>query len=194
MQSAYDAFQNGDFSKSPDSVLNFGIGAKPVWLAFRVRNHTHDYALRNLLLETSWLDKIDVYYLHENKLVNSYHIGDSQLFSQRPINHRFFVTEHDFRTGNTTVLIRIESDDAMVLPIYFLTVKETADRNMLQAYSYGLIYGIILALVAYNFMLYIGLRSGPYFFYSLYLLLFLLLNAAYTGHGIRQPEVKRKLS
>ncbi|ALQ52300.1 sensor domain-containing diguanylate cyclase [Nitrosomonas ureae] len=183
MQSAYDAFQNGDFSQSSDSVLNFGIGAKPVWLAFRVRNHTHDYALRNLLLETSWLDKIDVYHFHGNQLVNSYHIGDSQLFSQRPLNHRFFVTEHNVGTGDTTVLIRVESDDAMVLPIYFLTAEETADRNMLQAYSYGLIYGIILALVAYNFMLYIGLRSAPYFFYSLYLLLFLLLNAAYTGHG-----------
>ncbi|KFI17823.1 diguanylate cyclase, partial [Nitrosococcus oceani C-27] len=117
--------------------------------------HTHDYALRNLLLETSWLDKIDVYHFHGNQLVNSYHIGDSQLFSQRPLNHRFFVTEHNVGTGDTTVLIRVESDDAMVLPIYFLTAEETADRNMLQAYSYGLIYGIILALVAYNFMLYL---------------------------------------
>ncbi|SEF83223.1 sensor domain-containing diguanylate cyclase [Nitrosomonas ureae] len=183
MQSAYDAFKNGAFSQSADSVLNFGIGAKPVWLAFRVKNNTHGHALRNILLETSWLDKIDVYHIHENQLVNSYHMGDSQPFSQRPLNHRFFIIGHDFGTGDTTVLIRVESDDAMVLPIYFFTSEETTDRNMLQAYSYGLIYGIILALVVYNFMLYIGLRSGPYFFYSLYLLLFLLLNAAYTGHG-----------
>lgn len=183
MQSAYDAFKNGRFSQSNDSVLNFGIGAKPVWLAFHVRNNTHDTVLRNLLFETSWLDKIDVYYLKRNQLVNSYHLGDSLLFSQRPFSHRFFVAEHDFETGDTIVLIRVETDDAMVIPIYFLTAEEIVNRSILQAYSYGLIYGVILALIAYNFMLHIGLRTGPYLFYSLYLLLFLLLNAAYTGHG-----------
>src|SRR4030065_2660757 len=71
--------------------------------------------------ETSWLDKIDVYFLQENQLVNSYHVGDSLLFSERPLNHRFFVTGHSFEYGKTTVLIRVESPDPMVLPIYFMS-------------------------------------------------------------------------
>ncbi|PSJ18526.1 sensor domain-containing diguanylate cyclase [Nitrosomonas supralitoralis] len=182
-RSAYEAFKYGHFSQSSNSVLNFGIGAKPVWLAFYVRNNTHNYVSRKLLFETPWLDTIDVYFLQKDRLVNSYHLGDSLLFSQRPINHRFFVNKHDFGVGDTVVLIRVESADAMVIPIYFLTSEEIADRNTLQAYSYGLIYGVCLALVAYNFMLYIGLRANPYLFYSLYLLLFVILNVAYTGHG-----------
>jgi len=138
---------------------------------------------RNLLLETSWLDKVDIYFLRQSELIDSYHTGDSLIFSQRPLDHRVFATGYDFSVGEITVLMRVESDDAMVLPVYFISDEKLADRNQLQAYSYGFMYGVILALVAYNVMLYIGLHTTPYLFYSIYLLLFLLLNAAYTGHG-----------
>ncbi|MER0216162.1 MAG: GGDEF domain-containing protein [Nitrosomonas sp.] len=183
MQDALVAYRDGRFSQSGSSVINFGIGAKPVWLAFSVKNDGHNAVRRNLLLETSWLDKVDIYFLRQDELTGSYHTGDSLLFSQRPLNHRFFVAGHDFSVGETTVLIRVESDDDMVLPLYFISNEALADRDQWQAYSYGFMYGVILALVAYNVMLYVGLRTSPYLFYSLYLLFFLLLNTAYTGHG-----------
>ena len=183
MQDALLAYRNGQFTPSGNSVLNFGIGAKPVWLAFKVRNAGHKAVHRNLLLETAWLDKIDIYFLRQSELIDSYHTGDGLIFSQRPLDHRFFTAPYDFSVGEITVLIRVESDDDMVLPVYFISDEKLAERNQLQAYSYGFMYGVILALVAYNVMLYIGLHTTPYLFYSIYLLLFLLLNTAYTGHG-----------
>ena len=183
MHGALEAFRNGYFSLSDNSVINFGIGSKPVWLALQVKNSKNTPIHRNLLFETSWLDKIDVYFLQENQLVNSYHVGDSLLFSERPLNHRFFVTGHSFEYGRTTVLIRVESPDPMVLPIYFMSTENITARNTLQGYSYGFVYGGILALVAYNFMLYIGLRNSHYLLYSIYLLFFLIMNVSYTGHG-----------
>lgn len=183
MQDALLAYRNGQFTPSGNSILNFGIGAKPVWLAFKVRNDGYKAVHRNLLLETSWLDKIDIYFLRQGELIDSHHMGDSLIFSRRPLDQRFFVTGYDFSVGEITVLIRVESDDTMVLPVYFISDEKLADKNQLQAYSYGFMYGVILALVAYNAMLYVGLHTTPYLFYSIYLLFFLLLNVAYTGHG-----------
>jgi len=183
MNDALKAFRNGDFSTTNPSVINFGIGSKPVWLALQVKNSDNSAIHRNLLFATAWLDKIDVYFLHNNRLANSYHVGDSLVFSERPQNHRFFVTGHDFEYGETTVLIRVESADPMVLPIYFMSTENIAARNTLQGYSYGFLYGVILALIAYNLMLYIGLWQSPYLLYSIYLLCFLSMNMAYTGHG-----------
>lgn len=183
MDDALSALRNGYFTQSGNSVINFGIGSKPVWLALQVSNSGESAVQRNLLFETSWLDKVDAYFLQGNRLAGSHHTGDSLLFSQRPVNHRFFVLGHAFETGETTVLVRIASTDAMVLPIFFMSAEELADRNTLQAYGYGFMYGVILALVAYNLMLYIGLRASLYLCYSIYLLLFLALNAAYTGFG-----------
>lgn len=183
MDDALNALRNGYFTQSGNSVINFGIGSKPVWLALQVSNSGESAVQRNLLFETSWLDKVDAYFLQGDRLAGSHHTGDSLLFSQRPVNHRFFVLGHAFEAGETTVLVRIASTDAMVLPIFFMSAEELADRNTLQAYGYGFMYGFILALVAYNLMLYIGLRASLYLFYSIYLLLFLALNAAYTGFG-----------
>lgn len=183
MDDALNALRKGYFTQSGDSVISFGIGSKPVWLALRVINSGQSAVQRNLLFETSWLDRVDAYFLQGDRLTGSHHTGDNLLFSQRPVNHRFFVLGHEFGTGETTVLVRIASTDAMVLPVFFMSTEELAGRDTLQAYSYGFMYGVILALVAYNLMLYIGLRAGLYLFYSIYLLLFLALNAAYTGFG-----------
>src|SRR5699024_1009882 len=53
----------------------------------------------------------------------------------------------------------------------------------LQDYSYGLLYGFLLALLVYNAVLYAGLREVRYILYSLYLGMFLAMNVSYTGQG-----------
>ena len=184
LQGALRAFKEGYFSSSSHSIINFGIDSKPIWLALRVINSEPGAIYRNLLLETPWLDRVDVYFLQENLLVNSYHVGDHLRFYERPFNHRFFVTGHQFKYGETIILLRIASIDAMVLPIYFMSDEAITDRRIFQSYSYGFVYGVILALIAYNLLLYIGLPdSSSYLFYSIYLILFLILNISYTGHG-----------
>lgn len=180
---ALEAYQNGLFSSIHHSMINFGIDSKPVWLALNVNNPSKTAIDRNLLFETSWLDKIDIYFLRHNQLINTSHLGDSEKFSQRSFDHRFFVTRHPFEPGETLVLIRIASVDAMVLPIYFMSNDDLDSRKTLQSYSYGFVYGAILGLVAYNLMLYLGLRSSLYLYYSIYLLSFFVLNISYTGHG-----------
>lgn len=180
---ALRAFKSGSFAPSQSDVMNFGVGAKPVWLALQVVNAQHESVIRKLLVENAWLDKIDVFFFQDEQLVSGYHTGDSLPFAQRPVNHRFFVFEHAYNHGDTLILIRVEADDAMVLPIYFTNAGQLASKDLLNAYSYGVMYGAILALVAYNLVLYIGLRISSYLLYSIFLLLFIALNLAYTGHG-----------
>lgn len=183
MQDALDAFKGGHFVLSPNPVINFGIYSKPIWLALQVSNANEIAVRRSLVIETPWLDKVDVYFLQHDQLINSYHTGDSLPFSERPLKHRFFIMSHGFAKGETTILVRIEAVDTIVLPILFMSTEEINDRDLLQGYSYGILCGVILALIAYNFILYIGLRSNLYLFYSVYLLLSLLVNAAFTGNG-----------
>ena len=88
MHDAFDAFRNGHFTLSDNPIINFGIGSKPVWLALQVSNSGKIAIPRNLLIENAWLDKIDVYYFHQEQLINNYHTGDHLLFAERPLNRR----------------------------------------------------------------------------------------------------------
>jgi two-component system, sensor histidine kinase LadS len=180
---AIAAYRAGSYKTGHAPVLDFGIGARPVWIHFAVANQTGDPLLRRLTIEPSWLDKVDVYFRSGNDIVAAYNLGDGQIFAHRPVNSRFFAIDHEFGAGISEVFIRVETSDPMVAAIFMRTIDDAAAFDERQSYSYGFVYGYLLALLAYNAMLYIGLRSRRYILYAIYLGSFVLLNIAYTGHG-----------
>ncbi|RLA40859.1 MAG: GGDEF domain-containing protein [Gammaproteobacteria bacterium] len=175
-------YQSGAFADTK-LPLSLGIGSRPVWVRFDF-SHVKKAALsKRLSVHTSWLDKLDVYFLHDGQLARTYHVGDSLAYSQRPRPSRYFTFDHDFSPGISTVLIRVETPDPMLLPIYLQDIKRAGAAETFENYSYGFVYGGMFALLAYNLMIFFSLRNSRYLYYSLYISAFLAVNIAYTGHG-----------
>ncbi|MDP1924116.1 MAG: diguanylate cyclase [Thiobacillus sp.] len=177
------AYRAGQFARGISPVLNFGIGAKPVWIHFAVNNPGAAAVPKRLSIETAWLDQVDIYVQRRGQTVATARVGDVQAYSQRPLASRYFVVEQVFDPGISEVFIRIETPDPMVVPIYLLNPEASRVRQTQQELSYGIVYGFLFALMAYNAILYFSLRSSRYLRYSLYLAMFVAMNAAYTGHG-----------
>jgi diguanylate cyclase (GGDEF)-like protein len=177
------AYQAGKFSPGRNPVLNFGIGAKPVWIHFAVDNQAPTALAKRLSIETAWLDEVEVYFQHRGRTVAEYRVGDTLAFGQRPIASRYFVLEHAFGEGVSDVFVRVATPDPMVVPIHLLNPEAAHLRQIRQELSYGLVYGFLFALMAYNAILYFSLRSMRYLFYAIYLAAFVIMNVAYTGHG-----------
>jgi hypothetical protein len=72
----------------------------------------------------------------------------------------------------------------MVVPLEIRDAKAQRKAERIQAYGYGILYGFLLALIGYNAVLFAGLRVRSHLYYSLYLLSFIAVNLAYTGHGL----------
>jgi len=180
---AMAALQAGKFAAGRSPVLNFGIGAKPLWLHFSVDNPAAAAVHKRLSIETAWLDRVEVYFQHQGRTVASYRVGDERAFTERPIASRYFVFEHAFGQGVSDVFVRVATPDPMVVPIYLLNPEASRLRQMQQALSYGLVYGFLFALMAYNAILYFSLRSSRYLLYTIYLAAFVIMNVSYTGHG-----------
>ncbi len=185
LDEAVAAQASGQFTDSVSRIPDFGIGSQPVWLHFSVDNSTSAPLLRRLSIETAWLDKVDVYVRHKGKTSTMQHLGDSQEFDQRPVDSRFFVMDQTFEPGTSEVFVRVETPDPMVVPIYLMTLEQAHTREKRQDYSYGALYGFLLALLAFNATLYASLRNSRYILYSWYLGMFLLMNISYTGHGFQ---------
>jgi diguanylate cyclase (GGDEF)-like protein len=81
------------------------------------------------------------------------------------------------------VFVRVETPDPMVIPFFLLNPETSRLRQTQQELSYGIVYGFLLALMAYNAILFASLRSSRYLLYGLYLAMFVAMNVAYTGHG-----------
>ncbi|HHJ37947.1 MAG: hypothetical protein AXA67_12370 [Methylothermaceae bacteria B42] len=185
MAAASQKYRHGVFKTSSHELLNFGIGSNPIWLAIEVKNDTEAPLLRRLSLKNSWLDKIHVYFLAHNRLIKEFQTGDMFPFHQRPIPDRYFDFDYPFPPGETLVLIRAATVEPMILPVFLTSPDQDYQRDLLEGYSYGLLYGGLSLLAAYNFLLFLSLKSARYFYYSAYLTAFLLLNITYTGHGYR---------
>ncbi len=164
-------------------MLNFGIGAKPEWIHFAVDNPAAVPIHQKLSIETAWLDRVEIYVLQQGRLVSTQLVGDRQPFQQRPLQSRYFVLDHAFGQGISDVFMRVETSDPMVVPLYLMSPDTFQTRQTRQELSYGLVYGFLLALMAYNAILYAGLRNARYLSYALYLAMFMSMNIAYTGHG-----------
>lgn len=185
LEQARAANARGAFVPSRRAVLNFGIGARPAWVHFRVANVGSAPLARRLSIETPWLDRVDVFVRHGGQTVATFRLGDHQPHHLRPVDSRHLALQHAFSPGVSEVFLRIQTPDPMAVPIYLLTPRQAHAREQGQTYSYGFLYGFLFALLAYNAMLYSGLRHPRYILYSVYLGMFLLMNIAYTGHGFQ---------
>lgn len=173
----------GDFVPGRQPVLNFGFGARPVWVHLTVDNPAAASIPLRLTLETAWLDDIEVYFVDGDGAVASHRAGDARMHGERPLPGRHFAFEHAFPPGVGEIFLRVETPDPLVLPIHLTSPEAARARETRQAVSYGLVYGFLLALMAYNSLLYVSLRSTRYLLYAFYLATFVAMNAAYTGHG-----------
>ncbi len=180
---ARQAYEQNKFSSVENEVLSLGIGISPRWLVAEVNNVDTQNMMRRLIIENSWLDKIDIYVLKNDHLLQQAHLGDSYPFDSRDVPHRFFAFDHDYTQGISQLFIRVETPDPMVLPIFLGTIDDSSFRDMFNGYSYGLLYGVVTALLLYNFILYIQLRLLRYLYYVIHLAMFVLMNQSYTGHA-----------
>ena len=180
---ALAAARAGRFAPGTSPVLNFGIGARPAWVHFAVDNPTAATVNRQLSIETAWLDRIEVYVVQQGRLVAHHLAGDRLPYAQRAIASRYFLFDQAFAPGVSDVLIRVETPDPMVIPLYLQGSEAAGARRTQQELSYGVVYGFLFALMAYNALLYASLRGARYISYALYLAMFVIMNIAYTGHG-----------
>ena len=180
---AFEQLQGGAFRRSETAVPKFGIGAHPVWLHLAVDNGWRRAVERLVQIETSWLDDIDLYVVHDGKVITHRLAGDADTAQQHPLSGLGYVFDLALPPGRSDILIRVATPDPMLLPVRLLDAAQLGKLQSQYDFGYGLLYGFLLALIAYNALLFVGLRERSYLDYTLYLSSFVVTNLAYTGHG-----------
>jgi diguanylate cyclase (GGDEF)-like protein len=184
-QNALTQYKQGLFTENRDKKVSFGFTHDVLWASVLINNASAEEVKRVFYLDTAWLDHADFYFIHQNKLTDKASIGDALPYHARKKQTRMLSQPHTFKPGMTQVLMRFKSNDPLLIPLY-LSTEETIQNNLVSSsYFYGFLYGAFFILFVYNIALFISLKDVSYVFYALYLLSFLSLNIAYTGHGFK---------
>lgn len=174
----------GIVQRTDDRVMANGIDSGAVWLVADVINPTGSAITRRMSLRIGWLDRVDFYFMPEGEPPRRFISGDSIPVHKRSFATRVPTAEYAFRPGRTRLFLRVETSDPVVVPFYFSSVEAGYDQEQFDAAFYSFVYGVMVALAAYNLMLFTGLRRRRYLFYSIYMLSFVFMTASYSGIGM----------
>ncbi|MDD2880492.1 MAG: sensor domain-containing diguanylate cyclase [Rhodoferax sp.] len=189
-------FEAGQFSAGTTPVLNFGLGARPVWARLELLNTGSAALAYRLDLSPNWTDQLDVFVVQGQKTTFEWHGGDA-IPGARGVSAGLYTGVRVLLTpGLNTIFVRAQTHDPLQLTLALQTDDDAAKSQTVVHYAYGALYGFLLALALCNLALFAGLRQLRFLFYSLYVLCFVAANISYTGHGFAwvwpgQPHIQR---
>ena len=161
------------FQPLPNGNAAFGFVDGAYWFHARLLNRDTEVHRRILSVNYVLLDEIDVYLRRADGSIDHFSSGDSQPFDQRALRSRMpnFLIDLD-SDEQADLLVRVRSKSSMQVPLVLYSQKAFFERTRDSYLGVGLYYGVLLALLLYNLILFFSLRDTNYFFYVLYICAF----------------------
>jgi diguanylate cyclase (GGDEF)-like protein len=162
------------FAPAVSDPLNFGYTRSAWWLRFALPGDAPPG--EELLLEIAFpsIDRIEFYVPEAQPGGETRYwariAGDTLPWAAREVRHR----NHVFRfqapatAGEHEYFLRVESQGVLTVPLTLWRPEAFAEHNRDTQLILGLFYGLALALVLYNLMLFFAVRDRVYLYYVLY--------------------------
>lgn len=160
------SLENSAWRKSEASTPNFGYTDSSYW--FRVSLESSDISLDKLLaIQYSLLDYIEVYFLENGKVKQTYLTGDIFPFSHRPIKHRDFLFPITFEANQTLDLyIKVKTEGSLQVPAEIWERELFTWKDQDEQFIKAVYYGMLVVLVIYNLFLFLSIRERSYLYYG----------------------------
>jgi signal transduction histidine kinase/CheY-like chemotaxis protein len=150
--------------------VSYGFTSSAYWFRLDLRNLSSP--AREWYLESRFptLDKVDVYLVRSGGVIASYHGGDTLPFSARAIKHRNPMFKIPLAQGESvTVYVRAYTEGPLVMSLALHNLDSLLAKDHEEQLGFGLYYGILLAMLIYNLLIYFSIREVSYFHYVHYL-------------------------
>ncbi len=181
---AIQRLQQGRFKPLPSDSASFGFQNGAYWFHARLINHNPSEPRWLLVQQYALSDHIDVHTKHHDGSRTYQRGGDSVAFHERSISYRhpnFWLTLPQGQPVD--VLVRVRSQSSMQVPLVLYTPTAFTEMSRDAQLGIGLYYGILLALLFYNLVLWLILRDASYFWYVFHIAAFGMVLFTLFGLG-----------
>ncbi|MBA1146617.1 GGDEF domain-containing protein [Ectothiorhodospiraceae bacterium WFHF3C12] len=174
-----------EFRPLTDRHANRGITGADHWVRVRLSNAEGDsdqsWVLRH---ETSYLDRLTVYYADNGEPLSRIVLSDRVPFGERPLDYRTLAFPHTTPAGgHTDLYLRLGFDkaDSLTLNLNLARSDLFHDASRRENLIYGAFYGIMSAFLLIAVVFSLILRQSVYFHYALFLGASMLMWALLNG-------------
>jgi len=181
---AFARARAGEFAPVPGGSPMFGFQDGAHWFYLPVVNRDRDEPRWLLVQEYALSDKLDLYVRYPDGRVEHQSGGDHVAFGLRYIRYRHPNFRLDLPPGEQVeLLLRVQSESSMQVPLVLYTPRALAELMRDAQFSTGVYYGIVLALLIYNLVLWFMLRDPGYLWYLLHTGAFALVLFTLNGYS-----------
>lgn len=154
------------FVQSTRPAPNFSFTSSAYWFHLRVANqHT---VQRDWLLEAPYplIDHYMFYVLENGRPVDTAEAGRAFAFKQRAIKNRNVIYPLNLEPGHIAdVYIRVQTSSSLQLPLRVWTPPTFLAKDHEEQAIQGIYYGILVAMLVYNLLIFLSIREISYFNY-----------------------------
>lgn len=182
---AQDAAIAPGYYKSKDHVPNFDISSSTYWIKFEIKNNSK-YPRLLLELEYALVDTCNLYFVQDGHAELMQAMGAAQPFNARKYKYPDFVFDLDLNSGSTGFyMMKIRSSEQLLTPLLIGNTQSISEVQSTKDIIYGVLIGILLVMMLYNFFIYLSTRDRSYLYYVLYIFFICLTQTSLVGYSYK---------
>lgn len=180
-----DRLGAAQWTAAKSKSLSFGYITDAVWIKFSATNPEPKEKEWYLEVGYSHLDHVDLYIPTGDGGYRVKREGDSKPFYDREYRYRNFIFPVLQRPGTQTYYLRVTSTGAIRIPLTIWSRQVLAENSNNESLFFGLLYGILLIMIAYNFFVFLSIRDRDFLWYLLFVTAGLIFSSTLNGTGFQ---------
>ncbi len=168
-----DSFADNFHSANSQSIA-IGYTNETVWIRFSVVNEGQKEFDGSVEMPTPWIDTVEAFaqFGEEVHILNPHNGARS-----------FYVPLTIAPMQKATIYIKTKSQNALLLAPILHSKQGAAQHLNYTVLFNGILIGVVLIMILYNFINFLALKNRSYLYYGFYLIGLFLLMGAYYGYN-----------
>jgi len=163
---------------------SFGFNQRHFWFKIPLQNIHSSSTPWFLRSNYPLLDKIDVYLLAEDDVVQEFHSGDTLPFTERPVQQPTFVFPLEIHTDQEySLYLHVQTTSSLQLALSLQTESHFWQTIATENAASAAFYAILISMLFYNAVIFFIVRARSYLYYVLYITSFTFFMASIHGWG-----------
>ncbi|CBL45650.1 Hypothetical protein HDN1F_20670 [gamma proteobacterium HdN1] len=177
------------FVKPEKDYLSFGYSNATYWIKIQIRYEPSKKRQPNteywyLEVAKPLLRVAELYRLHSDGSISSQQADLRKPYADRPlklVNSVFPIVT--LRDQTSTFFLKVNNDSALYIPIKLWKPEKYVHKVSFEETLFGVFYGGMLVLIAYNLFLFFAVQDRSYLYYVFYLASALYFEVIELAHG-----------
>jgi len=182
-----EIYKSKKFIPCKNKVPNLGFTEGNFWIKFKLKNDSNRDSNFIIQINQSVIDELQLFELNENGvLIEQKTLGELISYEERKYKDQYLLFDTKLNSNQEKhYLIRVKSGEQVLMPVQVGNISNTLERNRKRDLLFGIYFGVILVMMAYNLFIFFTVKDKSYLYYVVYIFFVGFTQAVLEGYALK---------